>query len=538
MKPTDKLTPELRKIEKAIDLHYKSNPLVNLPFAPAAWYLLTFTEKVMLRELFSPIKFQDRAIIGDNFVNELKHPMYWLYCACRAGGQVPFAYNNTTYKASQDLLELGREYGWFVSAYTYASHGWVGLELQESTIQPTEDLFKGVEYNAYNLLIKPHKSLEALFSVNFDNFPIDAIGHSLRVHGDRLRYRLNPKIVADTITAMKPTLDAMFSLPSEWQFSRYTLEDFRNVFEAIFAMAFIRALAGGIAAGQGYMGYADSIYAPPHNELLRRVVRYSQISDVKVQSIFDDLSYGNRGITKPDPSLQPLIKLNSETYAIMPHLWLSSSAERNLTVLLNKLPSEKGIYSKLVLEKERLMRERFTTRLSDTDFRFIWRSGPGLPDVDLAIISDSEKTCLLLELKWFIDPAEAREIIEKSEEIEKGISQVLQLKRAFANNHEALLEKLQIDSSYSLEGVVVSENWIGHAKVQSPEIPVIQANHLIEKLKVTENLKSAMEWLKDRKYLPKEGEHFEVFRFNATISNWRLKWYGIKPLISEAFFPL
>ena len=65
----------------------------------------------------------------------------------------------------------------------------------------------------------------------------------------------------------------------------------------------------------------------------------------------------------------------------------------------------------------------------------------GLPDVDLAIISDSEKMCLLLELKWFIDPAEAREIIEKSEEIEKGISQVLQLKQAFGNNHEPLIEK-------------------------------------------------------------------------------------------------
>ena len=538
MKAADKLTPELRKIEKEIDHHYKSNPLVNLSFAAAAWYLLTFTEKVMLGEVFRPVRFQDRAIIGDNFVNELKYPMYWLYRACGSGGQVPCAYNDTIYKASRDLLELGREYGWFVSAYTYASHGWVGLELQGSKIQPTENLFAGAEYNAYDLLIKPHKSLEALSSVNFDNFPIDAIRHSLKIHGDRFRYKLNPKIVADTITAMKPTLDAMFSLPSEWQFSRYTLEDFRKVFEAIFAMAFIRALAGGIAAGQGYMGYADSIYAPTHNELLKRVVRYSQISDVKVQSIFDDLSYGNRDISKPDPALQPLIKLNSEAYAIMPHLWLSSSAERNLTVLLNKLPSEKGIYSKLVSEKERLMRERFTTCLSAKDFRFIWGNVLGLPDVDLAIIMDCEKACLLLELKWFIEPAEAREIIERSEEVEKGISQLLKLKDAFTNNHKPLLEKLQIDYSYNLEGVVVSENWIGHAKVQSPEIPVIQADHLIAKLRTTERLESAIEWLKDRKYLPKEGEHFKVFRFNATISNWSLKWYGIKPLISEAFFPL
>ena len=162
----------------------------------------------------------------------------------------------------------------------------------------------------------------------------------------------------------------------------------------------------------------------------------------------------------------------------------------------------------------------------------------GLPDIDLAIIRDSEKTCLLLELKWFIEPAEIREVIEKSQEIEKGISQELKLKRAFANNNERLLEKLEIDSSYRLEGVVVSQNWIGNAQVQCPEIPVIQADHLIEKLKVAESLQSTMEWLKDRKYLPKEGEDFRVHITTHTIGDWSLKWYRIEPLISEAFFPL
>ena len=33
----DSLTAELRKIEKEVDHHYKSNPLMNLPFATAAW---------------------------------------------------------------------------------------------------------------------------------------------------------------------------------------------------------------------------------------------------------------------------------------------------------------------------------------------------------------------------------------------------------------------------------------------------------------------------------------------------------------------
>ena len=542
---TDKLTCKLREIEKEIDLYYKFNQLVNLPFATAAWSLLAFAEDKRLRESFDPATSQDTAIIVDNLVNELKHPMCWVYRDCKQGGQVPFTHNYQVDqyrldRASRDLFKLGRKYRWFVAAYTYFSRGEIGLEIQGSTIQPTANLLADIKYEAYNRLIKPHESQEPLASVNFDNLHLleEAIVYSLKVDGERFKYKLNPKIITDTIMAMGPVLDAMFSLPSKWQFSRYSLGDFRKVFEAISAMACIHTIARRMAAVLGCLGYADNIYVPTSGELLRRVVRYSGLSDAKVQNIFDDLSYGNRGISNPDPALQPLIKLNPETCAIMPHLWICSSAERNLAVLFNKLPSEKDIYSKLVDEKEALIRGRFTTCLSAKDFRFIWGSVSGLPDIDLAIIVDSEKACLLLELKWFIDPAEASEVIEKSEEIEKGISQVLKLKQAFANNHELLLEKLEIDSSYRLEGVVVSENWIGHAKVQSPEIPVIRADHLIEKLKVTKNLKSTMEWLKDRKYLPKEGEHFEVFRFNATISNWSLKWYGIKPLIREAFFPL
>ena len=538
---TDKLTPELRRIEKEVDLHYKSNPLVNLPFATAAWQLLAAAEDdILIKELTRINGIQDTHALASDFVIEIEASMSWLHSTCEPGGQVSCVFDDDLCQASRDLFELSRKYDWFAFAYTCASNGVLGLELQRSTIQPTGDFFTGIEYEAYNVLIDPYQEQEALFLMNPDNFPKDAIKHSLRVRSDRFCYKLNPKMVSNTITYLKPAFDRMFLLPSEWQLSRYSLGDFRRVFEAICAIAHIHWTARCMAAVQGChgMGYVDSIYVPTCDELLRRVIRYSGVSDAEVRSIFDDLSYGNRSISQPELALQPLIKLNSENYAIVPHLWMCSSAERNLTVLLNKLPSEKKIYSKLVNEKEELMRGHFTTGLRDKGFRFIWGNIRGLPDLDLAIIRDSEKTCLLLELKWFIAPTVARERIEKSKEIEKGISQTLKLQQAFVNNHKPLLKKLKIDSSYSLEGVVVSENWIGYAKVQSPEIPVIRADHLIAKLKATESLGSVMEWLKNRKYLPKEGEHFKVHRPTARISNWTLKWYGIEPLISDAFFPL
>ncbi|MDE0554209.1 MAG: hypothetical protein OXI24_08355 [Candidatus Poribacteria bacterium] len=543
MKTTDNVSCKLRKIETEIDNYYKSNTLVKLPFAAAAWSLLTFAEFESLKQVSNVSTSQELETQSDNFVNELKEPMFWLFRACKQGGQVPSACDDDVFQASWDLFKLGKKYQWFEAAYTYASNGLIKLELEGSTIQPAKEFFKGMEYQVYGRLIKSHQTDEGISLINVDDFHSvrEAISSSVKVlKGNRFSYKMNPRMVSDVIKTMSPGYDMAFSLPPEWQFSRYSLEDFRKVFEAILAMAFIHFIAWRVAIEKecDNMGYLDCIYVPTCNELLRRVARYSGVLDEEVLSIFDDLTYGNRDILHPDPALQPLIKLNTDQYAIMPSLWISLSPERNLTVLLNKLDSEKKIYAKLVDKKEDLMKEQFTTGLSDRDFKLISGNITNLTDVDLAIVNHSEKACLLLELKWFIAPAEFREVIHKSEEIEKGISQVLKLKKAFMDNHKPLLEKLNINSSYRLEGVVVSENWIGYGNVQNPEVPVIRANHLIEKLKTTDSLRTTMEWLKDREYLPKGGEHFTVHRPTEKIGKWSIKWYGIRPLIQDTFFPL
>ena len=542
---TDRITRELRNVEKEIekdlDHHYNSNPLANLPFATAAWYLLAAAEDdAMMQEIAGLNGIHARHVLASEFAVNLEYPMYRLFNACKRGGQVQSVFDDDLYKAARDLFELGKNYACFLFAFKCASDGVFELGLQESTIQPAADLFQGLEYEAYNNLIDSHQSEEASSLTNFNKFPIDAIKHSLKIQGDRFTYKLNPKMVSNAKTYLKPFFERMFSLPCEWQFSCYTLGEFRKVFESICAIARVHWIARGMAIANGCenLGYASSIYMPTCDELLRRVVNYSKVSKPAVHGILHDLTYGNAGILQPDPALQPLIKLNSDVYAIVPNLWICSTAEVNFTKLLNKLQSEKHIYSKLKAEKEALMRERITARLASKGFRIVSEDVSGLPDVDLAIIMDVEKACLVLELKCFLAPAVARERIEKSEEIAKGISQVHRLKEAFDNNHELLLNKLKINSSYRFEGVVVSENWIGDAQIQSPKIPVIQAFHLIEKLTATESLASAMEWLKDRKYLPTEGEHFKVDTETVTIGNWTLNSPAIDLLIDEPFFPL
>ena len=175
---TDKLTCKLREIEQEIDVYYKSNPLINQPFAPAVWYLLAAAEDdILIKKLTGVDGIQDLHALASDFVVEIEHSMAWLYDACEQNGQISYVLDDDLYKAARDLFELGKKYDWFVFAYTCASNGVLKLELQGSTIQPTGDFFTDLEYEAYNVLIDPYQEQEALSLMNPDNFPADTIKH-------------------------------------------------------------------------------------------------------------------------------------------------------------------------------------------------------------------------------------------------------------------------------------------------------------------------------------------------------------------------
>ena len=278
---------------------------------------------------------------------------------------------------------------------------------------------------------------------------------------------------------------------------------------------------------------------PSCETLLNFVVGCSGVPEQAVSSIIEDLTYGNRGIKSPNLALQPLVKIHSDFYAIVPFLWIAWIPEDNLIALLNRLPKEKEIYSKLSNEKEDRMREDTKAELGAKGFRFC--DGPvhkSLPDIDLAIVMDSEKAVLLIELKWFVAPGSIYEKHLKSKEISKGVSQVKKLRTAFSTKNALLLNKLNIDSSYKFEGAVVSQNWTGYADVQSPDVPVIQLHHLIAKLKGENSLKLTIEWLTNREYLPKINNDFTVGETSIEVGDWILKSPVIVRENPEPFFPL
>lgn len=530
----------LRAAEKDIDEAYLSNSLLGDNLGTAVWAILSFVEDVALRPLVqgSPEPPHHAAAVADDALNALKFPLVWLHAMCDRSGALRCKIDGPRYQASWDLFDLALEYFGFSGPFEYWNKGELGLRIEGTQIIPELDFEKIAEYEAYNRLIDYKEYRDDPPGVEDLAADLDSRVH---VKGDRFTIRVTPRVVERVIASLEAVLLQQFTLPENWKFPRYSLKEFRLVYLVIFALAAIQRRARIVAAAQGCMGLGllDAILVTSKEGIISRVARYTGLPIPPIKAVLDDLTYGSRQLN-PDPALQPLIHLSRDEYAVSPFLWLHRSPERNLCALLNRLPEERAVYSRLKAEKEELMRGSLEAAAEAKGWRTVRGKIPGrddLGDIDLAIISDAEASCLLLELKWFIAPAEVREILDRRKELEKGITQVQSRIVAVRAGCPACGSFLSMNPKV-IDGVVVSRNWIGDSSIQTRLWPVITQQHLIEKLKTAETLLSIMAWLRERRYLPIQGKHFSVERAKVQIGKWGTEWYGINALIDVPFLPL
>jgi len=475
-----------------------------------------------------PPKHEEAALM-DAVMNHAKWPLRWIHGACKTGGVPPQKYDSQMYQASHELSDLGLDYLPFESAFTYASAGLITLTLDGSRIEPSAYMRDDARYDAYDRIA----DLQERVHLSHEAGPLlESVRSRVRVKGDWFEYSLDPRLISTGLDAVGTYLSGRFTLPEDWTLTRYSVGDFAKVAKVLWILAFIHFGARVVAAMNRCegIGYSRALLLMGGNELARRVTRYSGVKINRVKEILGDLTYGSRGIRNPDIAHQPIVRLTSDTCGMAPNLLIGNSLERNLIVLINRLPEERQVYTRLSTHREGLMRARIQDGLTRPNLRF-WtgtiKEWADSSDIDMAIISDDERCALLLEMKSFLAPADPREIHERSEEIARGIEQV-RIRRALAiSSPEPLQNALGINEEYVIHWAVASETSVGGAWIQAEDVPVIRASDLVRNLIAFGSLPRTCDWLHNREYLPVEGKDFLKVERDVTIAGFTLNWYGI-----------
>jgi len=519
----------IRGVEAEIDARFASSGLKDVGYAQAMWTLLAVNEDNYLAHLHR-LRDEEMHIYADTRMNALTHPLRVCFEECVAGTDpVRFELIDRDYELAREWLDAAEDYDQFCSMFPMWHRGRLDIAIVNNrlVVQNPSNADKRAE--AYNRMVRKEARPDPPVS-RADGALIDAILASTTIGTDWFRLNFNPRLVARIMEFLGPAMDARYSLPNEWTFNSFSLQQYRRIFLAIQSLMYAWHVARNVLANSGMpaLGYKSSIWVVPRQELSARLHRYSGIDTAVVERAIDLLAFGAQ-VSRPDIATQPLVDLRNGTYALSPFIWLNTNMERNLCVLLNQIPTERERYSILSNEKEVTTRREIIEALDSLGYDF--RSGEVEgTNLDLAVIDHANKACLCLELKWFIEPAEIREIENRTKELAKGVMQCKLINSLFGRQDERLIKSvLGIEANYLFLSAVGSVNWIGFGDVQDADVPIIKVMHLVNKIVESGSLTVSIEWLKVRGYLPKEGRDYSIIPMEISSGEWCATWYGVKP---------
>ena len=516
------ISSTLREIESEVDNEYLKNPIVMLPYGIAMWHLLTACEAVIVHALMGGSHpEQDNRVwlsaLLDGLVNNSKWPVRWLTKSCPSGNGYPVAIRLGVLNHANALFQLSTEYSDIETIYTYASYdpSLLTLTVSDKRIQSEGLIKKRRQYEAYDyLVLLGRPSLRPTFHTALN--ALRRLSQYVDVSRQSFQVRYEPQLIQLFLQNFEDVLHSPFKMPKHWDFGDFTAGDFIKVGACLSTIAFIHSQARNIASQEGCEshGLNNAVLMITRSRLIALIEKVTGVEQGRVGRLIEMLTLGSCGIKDTDPALQPLIPFGS-SLAVAPSLIISSSLERNFLVLINRIKPYKSLYLSYASDKEFSSRERIKKALIASSLRF-WNgkidAWGEASEIDLAIISDKEKICMVLELKSFLAPADPREVINKSEEIAKGIKQIKDRRTAHAENEKWLRLATNIKADYSVCFAVLSETSIGAGFVQDDTVPVVNSDHFVRRLIKSKSLKKLATGLSHEIISPLKDGNFVAFQ--------------------------
>ncbi|MBM5570726.1 MULTISPECIES: hypothetical protein [Deefgea] len=523
----------LEEIEREIDKVYECSPLTKLPFPQIAWSMLSLVEQLYYQNsVISPMSDEQLEVFGDSIINSLCYPLRVGY-KNNLKNNFARVYDDNQVSQSITWLDKSANYKHFCYIFPLSRKGWLNLNVnEEQKILEHDGLEKeSIEYEAYYRLTQKR---DPKFESSLDsNNVAELLKKKSKLDKGVVKVDFDADLLFLLLKNYGPHFEKRHLLPSDWNFSAFSLLQFRKVFTLLQVMSFgwhIAIRHFNYDRSPQFV-YLNSIWVAKKKPLIDQIAFNTKIGKGTVQRILDYITFGNQGINNPDIAIQPLVDTKQGTYLISPFLIMNVNAERNFCVLANQIQNEKNIYASLVNQKEENIRSYMISELNGMQFDFKHGKIDGT-DVDLAIIDRNIKKCLIAEIKWFIEPAEIREIVDRTCELQKGVTQAQKIELQFNNKNKRLFDLLNIDDSYELMAIVCSENFTGHHELQRSNVPIIKVWHLLSEIRSKNGLLGIFEWLKEGAYL-KTSTKYNVQHFDIQVGSWKSKWYGLKVQIES-----
>ncbi len=509
----------IRDVEKIIDDYHKSSPLFKLNRKSALFKALTV--------------FEDACRLGGSMgvaltADDLEHSFFvrkqldaigilvnWIYQECSHSSDDILdttIFSNGYLQTANLLLKHAEPYSPICSAYISYSRGHFTARVDEKFNKITfED-----NPNNRNIVIADiaesinrDQSLKNQLTPPKDlSFANNQLIASIKFKDKKISYNTDDEIWIPFYKMMEKQWCSTSELPEDWVFDKFSLKDFKEFWIATATICFIHMLAC-LKCGIKGANVEEAVLLKSSSDIIEIIVSKTNISHENATNILKFLTY-NPKLKNNDIVYQPFIELEDDTFALAPHLILSSRPERNLVALLHKIKDNS--YFELTNLREGFMQDELDVITSNIENIMIAKnkSLPGrLPDVDYAIWDKENNTILVCELKWLIEPDSTPEVFARIQDLEHGCSQILDIVNYGISNQADFADRIfgitNLEDKPEIIGCVISKNSI---RVDNSDVPVINLQTLLNALK-QDGIYRTIESIKNKQYLVPAPQNFE-----------------------------
>ena len=498
---------EIREIEKIIDIEHKNSLVFNVGKEQTIYDLLTSFEDacglILIGSVLNPFALKQ---ITDQ-MDALNMALLWANQLCINDSE-PLKTDITELRYEQ-CCELLNNYAYpysvICSGYISYSRNRFNAEVDGNivTFSPCEnqnvsmwsDILREssqVDLNAMTGIINPYR----LISI------INELKKQVKVENGMICYSLSEKIIATFRDIALQQWNLSKTLPDNWQFDSFSLEEYRDFWIAITSLCYIH-FCSCFAISDPLIRLKNSNIIQKTESVVGYVVAESGLSKKKVEAIIKYITYDPKK-KNVDIMYQPIVKLEEDTLIITPVLFMGSRPERNLLAVVSTMHDRE--YSKEVNDLERRMITELESYVSAPDIAKHKHLRDDLPDVDFAIFDRLTNSAMICETKWFAAADSTKEVLAKEDEITHGCQQVEDIMTyAMSDRKHFIKQVFNIDGGDTVDlfGCVIAKHNI---RTQHKYIPVIDLKR-IEELFSKYSLNSVFHLIRNHEYeipLPQE----------------------------------
>ncbi|MGP1664842.1 MAG: hypothetical protein ACTS5I_02795, partial [Rhodanobacter sp.] len=343
---------------------------------------------------------------------------------------------------------------------------------------------------------------------------VDAIAHSTRISGRKVVYEYQSSLAIALAQEMMqpPTL-----VPEGWRFPWGGRHETTLLVNAMCVRCMYHWVAVHFGAGRHGLrggGEASLLHVTTTSELVADLDQMCSLGETVIRSFVQFLSYGY-GMKTPDPALQPIVALGNGLVAVPCLLFLSSNYERNLLGLQARIDSNTFDRMSKLFEADmvRGLLAAIEPQWPLAKGNVTIRADGTFEEVDLLIADPANRTILVGELRWMLQPGDPREVQHRKKACWEKVAQLARKVQWLQPRVRVALNALGIAlldaDEWKIEGVVVIKTF-GGALSRDARFPIMTERVFLQGMQHASSLRHFADWSQSLRWLPREDVHFRI----------------------------